>query len=114
MHLATVYDWILFGIGAFIVFFSYQAIPQNLERLQHSNKGRLGAVVTSKVFTVFVRWCGIHHIIMYTGMVVIALIQHANPEMALLVFRIIIASEWMVALVSAISAIAIYDARKGV
>lgn len=104
--------WIVaFLAFSVITFVSYQMIPHNLDALdKRGSHGVIGAIVSSKVFTMFVRWCGMDHMVMAWGMLSMAIMMGQGNELAAqMIARIIVVSAGGVSLVSALSAIAIYN-----
>ena len=108
--------WVVtFLIAATVTFVSYQAIPHNLDHLEKDGSaGIVSQLVSSKVFTMFVRWCGMDHIIMSYGMLAIAMFMaNGNHLAAAILARVIVVSSVMVAFISALSAVSIHiETRK--
>lgn len=97
----TTLQFALFFTASLVTFFSYQAIPRALERKRDSLLVR--KIVTSPVFTVFVRACGVDHLVMAFLMGVMIF----QPERWSEAFAwVLVVSAWIVAVVSALSAIA--------
>jgi hypothetical protein len=95
----------LYLCAAIITFVSYQLIPNAIDGLGGSEKTT--AVVRSHLFTSFVRACGLDHMVMALGMVGMNLGWFQDHMM---VWFIILVSAWIVAVISAVSAITIMRA----
>lgn len=105
--------WVIAFLSfSIITFISYQMIPHNLDALEKGgNQTVIGAIVSSKVFTLFVRWCGIDHMVMAFGMVGVGIaMSNGDSSFAAILARVIVVSSGGVALVSALSAYAIHTA----
>ena len=106
MHLPM----ILFCIASFAVFVSYQTIPYSLTVLRH--RGRDSAAVgliNSGVFQLFIRTCGVDHVIM-AGCMLAAMIW---PEWGMVMMWVMVAGEMAVASVSVAAALIIYGEAHG-
>ena len=103
--------FLLFSI---ITFISYQMIPHRLDTLEKDGQSSIiGSLVSSKVFTMFVRWCGMDHIVMAFGMLGIGIMMSNGDQVtASIIARIIVVSSGGVAFISAMSVLAIHAESK--
>ena len=97
--------------GSVVVFLSYQIIPASYERLAFRPEGAKGflTIMQSQIGRLFIRYCGIDHLVM-------ALVM-AGPALGLVkpsstAIWVVCASEWIVAIVSFLSAVAIRKEAK--
>jgi hypothetical protein len=93
---------LMFFLAACVTFLSYQYIPAQLEHTAHS--GKSGAIVRSVEFTLFVRMCGTDHLLMAFAMCAGPLFGAIIPHWLMWV---LVVSAWLVAAISAISAVVI-------
>ena len=102
---------VLLAIGAVVVCVSYQMIPRDYERISARDdaKDRLHAIAVSLIGRLFIRYCGVDHIIMGLTMAGFWLSMWSQTDA---IRWILVASQWIVAVVSATSAWAIRGAAR--
>lgn len=74
----TMFQLATYLTASIAIFVSYQMIPHNLDRLRGT--GAMDQVATSTAFTLFVRFCGINHMIMAGAMFVMVAVPHRWSE----------------------------------
>lgn len=94
---------VIFAVSSVITFFSYQAIPNAMDRTDDVSK-----ITETVLFTVFIRACGFDHMVMMMAM----LGMMAGAVSPLLGWGAIAVSSAFVALVSLMSCVAIRAAAK--
>lgn len=97
------------ALAAFVTFASYQSIPSDYERIAHRPDGSntFMAIMRSLTGRMFIRWCGIDHMIMGCIMAGIWLgVIKPTDTMR----WVLVGSAAIVALVSVLSAVAIRKA----
>ena len=95
---------VLFFAFATITFLSYQSIPRNIGAVEDANP-----LVRHDVFTLFVRVCGLDHLVMAVGMVGMSFgVFHNHDAVA----WTLVISAAIVAAISAMSAVVIRKAAR--